>query len=144
MPVEQKHSRRTKTDATSVGYLGLKVGMALPEGGGLDWNLVVLEVDQVIFATLTKLRRNDRIVRVGNKTELSQMISHLKLLDSTGGEQAEQVEIEATAGPDLEDLDVAAAAAAVSVFFPEDEILRPEPKLGNLDLDVSELDLQRE
>jgi len=117
-PVARETAGKTKTDATSVGYVGLRVGLVVGEGGGVDWKLVVLEVDQVIFTSLTKLKRNDRIVRVGDKTELSDMIAHLKILDSTGGEQVEQIEIEATVGPDLDDVEV--AEAAVPVSFPEE------------------------
>eukprot|EP00930_Biecheleria_cincta_P020365 TRINITY_DN15333_c0_g1_i2.p1 TRINITY_DN15333_c0_g1~~TRINITY_DN15333_c0_g1_i2.p1 ORF type:complete len:743 (-),score=131.52 TRINITY_DN15333_c0_g1_i2:90-2219(-) len=103
------------------GHIGLKVGLGAPSGAGLDWELVVLGVENVQFSSMAKLCRGDSIVRVGRMTELPTMLAFLNTLDRTGGNEVEHLEIEAMPRFGVEGSRFADAALAI---HEEDELLQ--------------------
>jgi len=87
--------RRAQNDLRALwGHLGIKVGLAVPAAGGLDWELLVLDCGKVSVLSAARLRRGDRIVRVQEETELRAMIARLALLDSCGENEPQVVELE--------------------------------------------------
>ncbi|CAE7198993.1 folD [Symbiodinium pilosum] len=87
--------RRAQNDLRALwGHVGIKVGLAVPATGSLDWELLVLDAGKVSMLSAARLRRGDRIVRVAEVTELRAMIVRLALLDSCGEAEPQAVELE--------------------------------------------------